>query len=149
MATVTATITRTELGLPDLSLIDPGTYEIPAGGLRPGAVPNELETATSPYVSGALLVARRKALVPASIVVDVEATTHAALRDRVAAIRSAFDQRSYQLSAVLDGTAWTWSCLPFTSFEAPTFASPQFEAGFIAQVAIAFSRQPVPIAGPL
>lgn len=147
MATVTATITRSELGLSDLALIDPGTYEVVS--VRPGVVANALETAESPYVSGALLVARRKPLVAASIVIDVEATSHADVRSRVSALRSAFDQRSYQLSVPFDGAAWTWSCLPFTSFEAPGFATPMFEAGFVAQVAITFPRQPVPIAGPL
>lgn len=142
---VTATVTRTELGLSDLDLAG-AAYSIRADSLLPGAIGWRREYARSPYVDGAIEIGAVKDIAGGSIVVDVAASTHTGLRTAIDTLLDAFtEQRSYTLTVTWDSASWAWTCRRAdysVAFDA------EFEIGRVAAVTLSFPRSPTPAAGP-
>lgn len=146
-ATVTFTISRTELALSALSLVDTSAYTIPDESGRPliddGTEQNVLATAESPWMDGAVLVHRKKGLATFSFSVDVIGSSHADLKSKESALRAAVDQSSFEVHYTLDGTDRGWSCLPFSNFQ-PLWTD-ELVYGLVRRVQVAVPRQPNPL----
>lgn len=146
-ATVTFTITRTELGLPALSLVDAAAYTIPDENGRPliddGEEQNDVQTVGSAWMDGAVLVHRKKGLATFSFQVDVVGSSQADLKAKEAALRAAVDQSSFEIHYTLDGVDRGRSCLPFSGFH-PLWTD-ELVYGLVRRVAVAVPRQPNPV----
>lgn len=143
-----AWITRDELALGHLSLVDPGSFMIrdePTPTM--GRVSKRRRVATSSFVHGGLLVGWTKELVDAGpFIVDVIAATAADVRTKVGELVAALDQFEFEFHVTLDGVPWGWSCLT-ADYEVGVLSS-EHRFGLTVPVRFDFPRQPIPIAGP-
>lgn len=141
----TATITRTELSLSTLTLID-STYDIMnQPGLDGGRVSWRRENAASPYVAGVTEIGSVKDDVLTSLVMRVTGASHSDVQTKVSTLISAFSQKTYTLTIGLDGTSWAWACRRADyaiSFDLP------MRWQKVARVALSIPRSPVPTSGP-
>lgn len=144
-----ASVTRTELSLGDLDLINPlseaPVYDIMADSFDAGRVTWRRDTVTSPYVAGAYEVGAVKDEVDASLVVRVKGTDHTTLQTHVGALIEAFSQSTYTLTLELDSVEWAWTCK--RADYALAYDLPM-RRRHIARVVLAFPRSPIPAAGP-
>ncbi len=145
-AATTAYVTRTELSLTNLSLLDPGVYRIGREALEAGMVTWRRQLVTSPFVHGAYEVGAVKDQVQgASLLIRVWGTSQSNLQSRVTTLLAAFTQSTYDITVGLDGTLWTWRCM-----------RADYKIGFpdsvrrqtVAPVTLSFPRHPVAVAGP-
>jgi hypothetical protein len=139
---VTASITST----PNITLIGTSTYDIIADSLTSGQVRWRRDTATSPFVHGAVEVGAVKDEPEGAMVVRVVAATQGALQTAIDNLLDAVSLASWTLSVSLDGTAYTWTCGRASYTVTFDFA---FHRGKTARVALTFPRHPVPTAGPI
>lgn len=142
---VTATVTRTELGLAALALQD-ATYGIIQDSLDLGQVAWRRELATSPFAAGALEVGAVQEQGSGSLLVKVTGSSHSDLQSKVSTLVSAFKQASYTLTVNFDATAYAWSCQ--RADYSLTFDVPMRQR-YIARVALTFPRSPIASSGPI
>lgn len=145
MTTVSVSVSRTELSLSALD-ISAAPFEV-LEGLDAGVVTWRREYARSPDVHGAVLISAVKDLVEGGrLEVDVSGASQAAVRTNVATLLAAFSQWSYTLQVSLDGTTWSWACMPADYSVGVVDAATVF--GLVCPVRLVFPRQPIPVSGP-
>lgn len=145
---VTVFVTRGELALADLQLVDHANgYEVVDGSLNAGQVSWRRSLVRSPFVEGAYETnAVRELVEGATVAVDVNGPDQTTIRTRVAALIAAFTQSTYELHVTLDGIAWAWTCM--RADYSVGVVSDDIVFGLAAPVVLQFPRQPVPVAGP-
>lgn len=145
--TITAHVTRTELGKGVLQLNDGDNYRVSAVGFDPGAVTHRTEYATSPYVQGGLLVNAVRDLVQGGLTVDIYADTHAELQTLIGdLVEAVSEQRTYDLHVVIEGQTYAWRC--DRSDYSVGWVHERLHA-LVVPFTIQFNRDPNPIQGPI
>lgn len=143
-----ASITRTELGLPDLALWDPPSLVLPEGGFAPGQTQWQRSTVTSPWVHGSFLTAVSMQQVTSTLVVHATADSGGALAALVGQVIAAFSQFSYTLRFNYDGWAGAWLCDPADYQVGAAGPVDEFDLSFYEQdVQLSIPRRPVPLLG--
>lgn len=147
---VAASVTRTSLGLGDLSLSQAGVYEVVSAG--PGTKTPILNEVSGRYVSGSAVVNVTWGRGTLPLVVRVYGSTHAQLAARTAALVAAFSQKAYQVTLTLGGQTSTWKCHAATIAPAAGDTLNKFELMNGAPMQtynLSIPRQPTPVAGAL
>lgn len=145
---IAASVTRTELGLADLSLENPGSYRVVSAG--PGSVSWRRRVAASPYCHGEALVSAVKEEVTQALVVRVYGSTAADLNTKTAALLRAFDQFDYRLSLTIDGVTSTWACQPANySPMGRGELEPNLLRARMQAYALEIPRNPIPLIGAM
>lgn len=146
MTTRAATISRTELGLSTLSLMDDTFDIINEPGFDAGRQTWRRELATSPFVAGALEVGAVRDQALGALVMRVKGATHAALQSSISTLVSAFTQSEYTLTVTYDSTSYAWTC---QRADYQLGFDQAMRIGFVARVAFTYPRSPVPVSGPI
>lgn len=107
--TLAATITRTELALSTLNL-NSGGYKVIAWG--PGETIWRRSTVASAFIDGRFLVSAVKDQTSMLMAVRATGSSKADCMSKMGALIDAFEQFTYTLSAVIDGTTFSYSCEP-------------------------------------
>jgi len=143
IVTISAVVTRDDLGQPDLDINDLVNYFI-GPRFDPGGVIWEREQATSRYIHGSVTVGRKKATADYTLPIDVKGATFAELNQAKETLIEAFEQDSFRVTMTFDGIVYSWQC------EAADY-SVNWDHVYIhnrrLQMSFSFPRQPVPIFG--
>ena len=146
---VSASVTRAEMSLAPLSIEVANQYRIMRSTLGPGAVSWRKQTATSPYVHGAILVGAVKDIGLATLGVRVMAPSDSTLWARVDTLVRAFEQFTYDLSVTIDGSTFTWRCQPADYSVGDSGVFQEFHLmSHQQEVRFTIPRHPTPVAGP-
>lgn len=139
-AVVTFYITRTELSLANLSLVDASNYMIPDENGRPlideGNAGNIVNAVESAWMDGDTMVHRRKGKALLTFSVDIIGFTKA----KQAALEAAVDQSSFEIHYTIDGEDFGWACQPYQTCQA--LWDDVFVYGDVRRMQIAVPRQP-------
>lgn len=142
---LSASVTRTLLALPDLALNDHVNYYLGAQILG-GDQPWNRTTVGGAYMDGEITVNRNRKNVVETLSVWVMGDTAGELMTNLDTLKKAFSQDSYVLSVTLEGQNMQWRC------EAADL-SYQLTTGYIASllvpVTLSVPRRPVPLAGAI
>lgn len=103
-------ITRTELALADLAFSPVNGYYIARDSWGPGEVTHRKTFVESPYVIGQTMVHSVKDLQTSTLRVRVKGDTQSELYTRLEALCKAFEQFSYTLTIIINGTSYTYAC---------------------------------------
>jgi hypothetical protein len=149
MALTAATITRTELGLADLTISTAGTYEIGADGFNPaGALAWERMTVTSPFVHGSVEVHAVKQMATGSLLIHTYGTSNSQLNTRIGDLIAAFTQSTYRLTFTMGDQTHAWDC--YRADYAVGMSKPMVMTnGKWAPVQFSFPRKPIPYLGAI
>ena len=93
-----------------LSLTEANGYRLVGGGLTEGVRSHRRQTGESVDVKGRTLISAVLDVQSGQLAVRVVGTTHAELRTRLAAVRSAFEQRAFVLEVTIEGGVESWLC---------------------------------------
>lgn len=146
LAVVAASVTRTELSLADLDLVDPGVFTIVPSSLDVGSAGNEVDTVDSKWVDGVIGIGKKKGPVTMSMTVEVDGADQDAVDANLEILVDAFSQLTYDLTISYDGNDNTWTCLAAQRIQ-PDYSAREYQ--LFVPVALTFLRQPTPVAGPL
>lgn len=156
MASLVASVTRATVPggpLADLDLNAPGAYE--AVGFGPGQTTWRRSMASSRWVHGEVLTHATKGLGSMPLRVRVLGASAAALDTNTAALIAAFEQWTYDFTAVVDGVTHTWRCMPADYGPTPDEGGSAGEYGTASLDVLAqlytfiIPRNPVPLAGAI
>lgn len=106
-----ATVSRTFLGLPTLSLNDRVSY-IVADQIFGAQQTWNRQTAKSPYVDGEFLINANRALVQDRFAVQVLGASQSQVQQRMTALIAAFSQPSYTLTLTMEDASYPYYCQP-------------------------------------
>lgn len=143
-AVVTVKISRTQLGLADLDLMDHLNY-ITSGTFMGAGVTYRRQQIRSPYVEGATTVNRVRDQVQDQIAIDVLADTQAHFQTNIATLQNAFAQDTFVLTMTLDTVVWAWQCE--ASDYQMDWSIPRIH-GLYGQIKYTLLRQPILVTGP-
>lgn len=107
--TLSATITRDELGLSDLNINDGVNYKVTTAFMG-GSVAWQRQTVSSPYIDGDVAISRRRPDVTETVEILVYGSGHANLRSNVGTLITAFTQEDYNLAFTFDGNIRKYDC---------------------------------------
>lgn len=149
--TISATVTRADVPggpLADLAFDVNSTYELV--DVDRGATTKRRVVATSPFIDGGANAGSVKDMSALTLTIRVLGATLADVDAAVAALRTAFDQASYQVSITIDGATETYDCWDYDA-EQPVDSSWN-KYGLMAHrqtYRFVLPRQPNPAAGNL
>lgn len=145
--TLDASVTRTELSLSALDLVQDGIYDL-VDGTGPGSSSWRREAATSPYMHGDAQVSAVLDVMRAPLVMRVYGSTHSQLDSRIADLLNAFSQFEYTLTLVIGGVTHQWLCNQADYAVGDGGAIDKFPM-MVRQQIVHFEipRQPIPLAG--
>jgi hypothetical protein len=141
---VDAYVTRTELGLGNLDLIN-DTYKIEGEtGIEFGGRGWRRNMVDSPFVHGSYPVTQVMDNATVILSLQVRAASLAALETAIAAVVAAFSQFEYDLYLILDDTTWAWRC-----YAADIVVGSEDErmAQYNVNVRMSIPRAPIPLDG--
>jgi hypothetical protein len=107
--TLTAYVTRDELGLGDLDINDGVNFKV-AGAFMGGSVAWQRNNVSSPYIDGDITVSRRRGDIVEPVEIWVYGDNHTELRDNLGELLTAFTQENYNLSFNFDGRNRKYDC---------------------------------------
>jgi len=154
---MSATVTRTQLGLPPLQLNDGVIYRCSTSAFLGGQVQWTRNQVSSIYIDGSVTVARQRQIVNENIAFEVSGVdgnnlngppNQSAFQKNMAVLIAAFSQDSFTLDLILgdvsEATHYTYLCE--AADVQVTWTTPRFVA---KQGLVTFTvpRQPVPVAG--
>jgi hypothetical protein len=125
-------------------------YTVPDAedAVKVGAVVHDRVLATSPFSSGAALVAFRRELVEGGrLQVDIDAASQAALDTATATLITAVTQWSWTWTIVSAGQTYQWRCQPADYSIEPISGAELY--GLSRTVRLVIPRQPIPLTGPI
>lgn len=140
---ITASFTRPELGLPDLSINDHVSYFLTPTFLG-SMVQWNRQQATSPFLDGAVTTFRSRQMVQENLAIEVLGDTNAEMWDNVRALIDCVVQSKYNLGLAIGSEVHQWMCEAADyqfNWNAPRIIANQ------VQLVIALPRQPVAIQG--
>lgn len=100
-------ITRAELSLGDLQLVDDGVYRMHPV-LEASTVTYDRLQAQSRFVDGAVTVMRRKNQGTMQVAIDVIGSTSIEMQNRKATLINAFSQKTFEFYMQLDTALYGW-----------------------------------------
>ena len=142
---VTASVSRTSLGLPALDINDRVKYYL-SEAVDSGSVAWRREQVESPYVESKITIGRVRDIVEQKIGIQVLGATQTTIATNIAALVAAFTQDTFTLTIQLDSQTYTWAC------EAADYTMDWSRERLHAHqvlMAFGFLRHPIPVGGPL
>lgn len=109
IASLSAAVTRSSLGLGALDLNDHLNYEVTTE-IFGGQTSYERQVASSPYVDGSVTVHRRKNNVNDTFVVYVMGADQVEVQNNVKTLIDAFSQDVFNVTVLLDSAEYTYQC---------------------------------------
>lgn len=106
---VTATVTRADLGLSPLNINDHSNYSL-SPSVFGGSSTWERNRVSSPWVDGEITVSRRRATVTDTFVINVYGSNQADMLANIQELVQAFSQNSYHLTLTMNGTVYQYMC---------------------------------------
>lgn len=141
--TVTAVVTRSSLGLPNLNINDHSKYVLTTTMLG-GSVAWQRNAISSPYVDGDITVTRRRPTVVEPMEIYVYGTNGANLMWNTAEVINAFCQDAFSLTVTINGATRQYSC------ESSDYSIEYNNAKFASKmctVRLQVPRKPLPLVG--
>lgn len=144
--TLSGSITRTELSLSALALND-DNYSIVEWG--PGELTWRRSSVGSPFVDGTYLVNAVKDQMSVSARIRVTGSNKGDCMNKVGTLLRAFEQSSYTLTVIVDGTTFSYACEPadWSWGEGGQFQKFHNEA-YKQEIGLMIPRLPNALAGP-
>ena len=145
MTTLSGTITRTSLALPDLALFGSSPYHLVGGAgneassLQTGQVVHNNRSAESDFLNGAVLVHSRAGMRTMSMSWYVFGSSLSGVKADIETLLVAVNQASWTLTIVIDGVSRSWECWP--ADWAVSYDTPHVK-GNVAQVNLTVPAQP-------
>lgn len=140
---LTATVTRTLLGLADLNINDHVNYYLSPQFLG-GTTAWQRNQVTSPFIDGAVTTNRTLQMVTETLGIEVIGSSPTTLQTALAALIIAFNQDSFILNISIGSANYQYRC-EASDFQV-LWTGPRMIAKQ-AQVLFQTPRQPVPLAG--
>lgn len=146
--TISGSVTRTELSLPDLTL-NTDTYKIMRDGWGPGVVSMRRQKVSSPYVHGDFATSLVKEQVEVPLGIRVTGSGYTDCWNKVGTLLRAFEQFKYTLAIVIEGTTFTYECeaADYSVGDGGMFQNFHFMA-YKQEVKFLIPRRPNPTTGP-
>lgn len=141
--TVSAAVTRTDLGLSNLNINDHDKY-ILSTTILGGSVAWQKNQVSSPYVDGDITITRRRPTVIEPFEVYVYGTSGATLMTNTQALIDAFSQDSFSLSVTINGATRQYACE--TADYSLEYSHTKF-ASHMCTVRFQLPRNPIPTVG--
>jgi hypothetical protein len=140
---LTASVTRSALGLSNLNINDKKKYNITATMLG-GGVSWQKQQVSSPYVDGDVTVTRRRPTVMEPLEIYVYGKTGNELTNNIRTLIDAFIQDTYNLLISIDGSTrqYKCECADYTI----EYANTKFASG-MTMVRFNVPRNPIPTVG--
>lgn len=107
--TVTATVTRGDLGLSDLNINDHNNYSI-APNTMGGATSWDRNQVSSPWVDGEITISRRRSNVMEPVLVNVYGVSQPDMLANLQTLVDAFCQNSFTMIIKLGSATYQYSC---------------------------------------
>lgn len=147
---LTASVTRTELGMPDLDLrSDVANFELLRDGWGPGSITWDRKKVTSPFVHGDFMVSARKEQMEAPLGFRVVGADRNTTLTRCGVLMDAFSQSDYLVTFEIEGVTFSWSCQPADMvFGDSGYLQPFHLRAFKQEVHLSVPRYPIPVVGP-
>jgi hypothetical protein len=141
---VAAHVTRSQLGLANLSINDHSTYAIAGPAIMTGGVSWDRKQVNAPWVDGDITVARRRQNVQEALNVYVTGSSTSNMMGNVRTLRDAFIQDRYTLQITVGSEQQAWDC------EAADYSVLYDTAhvhALLVVVTFQIPRKPVPLVG--
>lgn len=141
---LSAKVTRTDLGLGDLDINDSTNYRIAGPSVMEGTTSWERNQVSSPWVEGDITISRRRGNVTSQLAIYVNADTIGDMMSKTRTLVDAFTQNRFTLQINMGTAVNQWDC------EAADYTVQMDTAhvyNMYSVVTFSLQRKPIPVAG--